>query len=828
NEPIHARRVGPIGKTWRWCKRRPLIATLLLGLSTSITAGVVGVTYQWQRAEVALQNSEADLRDALESVDKVLSHLGSDTLEDVPQAKQLRADVLADALEFFQRFRKRNPDDPRVALQVASAHSQGARILSALGRGDEAGKAYEAAVRDYERLEDTAPDHEDWMAAASTAHSRYGFFLVNRSKREQAVEQLQKCASLRKQLLAEDPSSSYRKARVASARADLGRMLKDQTKGEAEFDAAIKQLSKLTAKSDKIGYQRDLARILNNYSIYLTKAGKQGRAEDCRAQASVLYEAVIAADPNDESALAAYANCCRKQVEALRGESNLVAFEKYQQKAIDAYQRLTEDYPATPRHRDRFSSVLVEAAKYYRVQKRDDDAFATQERVVQQREILVSLFPGNTRYQRRLSGSLASLATKLSQVNRKTDAERRLRQRLTIRRKLAADKSPNDTVYAALAMKDLATLIKTSNSKKKKQEAVELQKEADELVAELSVEQVLWQDTSTTSKLTLLSSLTAVAKKENDLKGIEQAYRGKVEVLTQRLKTDSTNPKKQSDLARQWYVLGRFLRLNDREDEALDPYREAIRLDEQLLEADPQSARYLSQMVGHCSEFGQLLSKTDRVDEAIEVLDRSLEIARNLAEKHENVGFRNARFAFAYIQLADALTKRQGDEEQILIAYESAVELATAPVEKADFANVKPMAINSLAWFLLHCPDESLQDPERALELANQLIAIQQVTGRHYSTLAVAQFRNADYASAIASLQKSTELSPKLIALNTLITSMAQANLGDMETAAENYAEAVRLNAENSVEPELFEQYRQLADELLTRTGTAETDSEGP
>ena len=111
-KPVHARRVGTIGRVWRWCKRRPAVAALLAGLTVSIVGGTTGVMYQWQEAEVARKASEADLRDALESVDKVLGHLGSDTLADVPQAKQLREEVLNDALAFFQRFRQRNPDDP--------------------------------------------------------------------------------------------------------------------------------------------------------------------------------------------------------------------------------------------------------------------------------------------------------------------------------------------------------------------------------------------------------------------------------------------------------------------------------------------------------------------------------------------------------------------------------------------------------------------------------------------------------------------------------------------------------------------------------------------
>ena len=191
--PIKARRVGAAGKLVRWIRRRPAVASLLLALILSVSAGFTGIMWQWREAEVARIDSEsarlaseADLKDALESVDKVLGHLGSDTLADIPQAKQLRADVLKDALSFFQRFRQRNPDDPRVAMQVGKAHFQVARIQTALGQYDEADSAYRAAIREYSRIENRAPDRRKWMEALADSYSGYASFLLRQSKHEPA------------------------------------------------------------------------------------------------------------------------------------------------------------------------------------------------------------------------------------------------------------------------------------------------------------------------------------------------------------------------------------------------------------------------------------------------------------------------------------------------------------------------------------------------------------------------------------------------------------------------------------------------------------------
>lgn len=51
-EAILARPVGPLGRIWRWCKRNRAVSFLASGLGAAIAAGFVGVTWQWQRAEV--------------------------------------------------------------------------------------------------------------------------------------------------------------------------------------------------------------------------------------------------------------------------------------------------------------------------------------------------------------------------------------------------------------------------------------------------------------------------------------------------------------------------------------------------------------------------------------------------------------------------------------------------------------------------------------------------------------------------------------------------------------------------------------------------------
>jgi WD40 repeat protein/tRNA A-37 threonylcarbamoyl transferase component Bud32 len=50
-EPIHARPISQPERIWRWCRRKPAIASLVVALQVALALGVTGVFWQWRRAE---------------------------------------------------------------------------------------------------------------------------------------------------------------------------------------------------------------------------------------------------------------------------------------------------------------------------------------------------------------------------------------------------------------------------------------------------------------------------------------------------------------------------------------------------------------------------------------------------------------------------------------------------------------------------------------------------------------------------------------------------------------------------------------------------------
>jgi WD40 repeat protein len=60
-EPILARPTGRPEKVWRWCRREPALATLILVVQLVVAGGVAGILWQWRRAEHQRIESEQNL-----------------------------------------------------------------------------------------------------------------------------------------------------------------------------------------------------------------------------------------------------------------------------------------------------------------------------------------------------------------------------------------------------------------------------------------------------------------------------------------------------------------------------------------------------------------------------------------------------------------------------------------------------------------------------------------------------------------------------------------------------------------------------------------------
>jgi len=66
-ESVRARPVGPAGKAWRWCRRKPALTGALAACALVLVSGIAGITWQWRRAELNAKNEERQRQRAEEN-----------------------------------------------------------------------------------------------------------------------------------------------------------------------------------------------------------------------------------------------------------------------------------------------------------------------------------------------------------------------------------------------------------------------------------------------------------------------------------------------------------------------------------------------------------------------------------------------------------------------------------------------------------------------------------------------------------------------------------------------------------------------------------------
>lgn len=141
-EPIHSRPISHVERLYRWCRRRPTIAGLLLGLFISLTTGLLGVTYFWQRASahadtafrslyrsrmnlVALRMREGDVLGVREILSEVDSH---------PQLSHLKGFEWHYFRDNAEQINVIGSMPDAISSLVATQHGE---YCAAIGKGDD-------------------------------------------------------------------------------------------------------------------------------------------------------------------------------------------------------------------------------------------------------------------------------------------------------------------------------------------------------------------------------------------------------------------------------------------------------------------------------------------------------------------------------------------------------------------------------------------------------------------------------------------------------------------------------------------------------------------
>ncbi len=226
-----------------------------------------------------------------------------------------------------------------------------------------------------------------------------------------------------------------------------------------------------------------------------------------------------------------------------------------------------------------------------------------------------------------------------------------------------------------------------------------------------------------------------------------------------------------------WIFLGK-----GRYDEAAAIYRDSLRL-------SPENTVALEGL-------GSALQALGRGDEAIELYRRALRIAPEDTSLHFKLGGALA----AKQSFAEALAEKQEavrltpDDSTVL----HGLAIGLREVGRFDEAEAvfrkslenqpdNPDPLNSLAWLLVTAPDRRRRRPEEALELSRRAVKEAPAVATNYNTLGVAEYRNGLWNEAIATLEKSIEMSKATDPTDFYFLAMSRWRRGDRSEAERSF-----------------------------------------
>jgi len=179
DEPVEACPPSISYRLRKYSKRhKAMLTTAAILMAMLVTSTIVSTMFaiQAKKSQVA---AEANLASAFEAVDKLLEHATNPELREIPRAQPLRKEIVADALDFYERFRKTTGDSPTLRMRAAKSQSQFARLSASSGGTDNIFTSIENAIAEYEALIAADPSDTRFQSELANSLTELGFYYQN-------------------------------------------------------------------------------------------------------------------------------------------------------------------------------------------------------------------------------------------------------------------------------------------------------------------------------------------------------------------------------------------------------------------------------------------------------------------------------------------------------------------------------------------------------------------------------------------------------------------------------------------------------------------------
>jgi serine/threonine-protein kinase len=383
DEPLDAYREPLPARLGRWSRRHrasvmsAAAALAVLALSLGVLAAVLS---GHNRALAAANGREREAKDRESSAKEKAREnfrLARQAVKDYcvkisldPRLKQadftgLRKELLATAVEFHQKFKDQEGDDPEVRAERAQAYFELAYIAKETGAPEEALGHYHQALALWVPLVEAHPDNRDYRWGLSATYNDLAGLYEDVGRPAEAEGAYRKALTLKQELADSDPSDEAAQRNLGMTHGNLALWLA----GRRQFPEAEEHYGKALATWQALaGAHPGNARYLRNLA-------------DIRHKLSYLYSQT------------------RRRDEALQG---------YQQ-ALALRQRLHQEHRDNPEYQEDLGWSHWNLGYFYREAGEDGKAEEAFRQAVAARQAVADARPGRPGDQQVLAAALNAL-----------------------------------------------------------------------------------------------------------------------------------------------------------------------------------------------------------------------------------------------------------------------------------------------------------------------------------------------------------------------------------------------------------------------------------
>lgn len=463
-EPIQARPISRLERSWRLVKRNPITSAAIAAAAMFFVAASIISTIAYFRTSAALESesvarieSDRSFREALAAVNDLFTTVSEDTLLNQPGMQPLREQLLKKPLEYYQRFLAQRGGDPRVQDELGSAYYRVGQITEALRSADDALVSYESARKIQQAQVDREPNDPARSEALGNTLNALGTYWVRKRDFAKAASEYGAAAKIRQSLADRDPDNSESQRALANTLMNMGMAEYKQQHWESARERYEQSQKIRAAALAKNPAQPRIAKdsAIANYNLANVdvEEGKSAAAEQHYQQAIAILEQLTedkqpGLDYFDiESRLAIF---CRMLADLLPDEQAQQR-RQYYQKALSRLEPLAAQNPAVAQFQTERAGVYLNLFQLELLAGNADQAQHALERARSSYQSIIERNPDELWVQRDLAVTLRELAKLQDASGHKLEARSSLEDAIQILKKLVAQKPDQPEFAEALA-----------------------------------------------------------------------------------------------------------------------------------------------------------------------------------------------------------------------------------------------------------------------------------------------------------------------------------------------------------------------------------------